>query len=101
MGLDPIGYRSWKGQRSEHARRFLVIADQVTRQKLASLWLIAVLALGIVLNHVFSIIIMSKIKEVTGDLFALAPENAVLVRKHFQNPSNDYLNTDILSYRRL
>jgi ABC-type transport system involved in multi-copper enzyme maturation permease subunit len=59
MGLDPIRYRTWKGQRSEHARRFLVIADQVTRQKLASLWLIAVLALGIVLNHVFSIIVMS------------------------------------------
>lgn len=59
MGLDPIGYRAWKGQRSDHSHRFLVIADQVTRQKLASLWLIAVLALGIVLNHVFNTIIMS------------------------------------------
>lgn len=59
MGLDPIGYRPWKGQRTEHGRRFLVIADEVTKQKLASLWLIAILAMGIVLNHVFSIIILS------------------------------------------
>jgi hypothetical protein len=59
MGLEPIGYRPWKGKRSEHRRRFLVIADQVVRQKLASMWVIAVMALGIVLVHVFSIIIMS------------------------------------------
>lgn len=59
MGLDPIGYRPWKGQRSEHARRFLVIADQVMRQKLASLWLIAVLILGTMAVHLFSIILLS------------------------------------------
>ncbi|MGD0817974.1 MAG: hypothetical protein ABR986_06180 [Methanomassiliicoccales archaeon] len=59
MGLDPIGYRAWKGQRSEHARRFLVISDQVIRQKLSSLWLIAVLILGTMLVHMFNIIILS------------------------------------------
>jgi ABC-type transport system involved in multi-copper enzyme maturation permease subunit len=59
MGLDPIGYRAWKGERSEHGRRFLVIADQVIREKLDSLWLIAVLALGTMLVHMFSIILMS------------------------------------------
>lgn len=59
MGLDPIGYRAWNGQRSEHGRRFLVVADQVIRQKLASLWLIGVLFLGTMLVHMFSIIVMS------------------------------------------
>ena len=59
MGLDPIGYHPWKGQRSKHARRFLVIADQVMRQKLASLWLIAVLVLGTMVVHLFSIILLS------------------------------------------
>ena len=59
MGLDPIGYRPWNGDRSEHARRFLVIADQVMRQKLKSLWLIAVLVLGTMLVHLFSIILLS------------------------------------------
>ena len=59
MGLDPIGYRAWKGQRSEHSRRFLVIADQVMRQKLSSLWLLAVLVLGVMFVHLFSIILLS------------------------------------------
>ncbi|HEY3420050.1 MAG TPA: ABC transporter permease subunit [Methanomassiliicoccales archaeon] len=59
MGLEPIGYRPWKGKRSEHRQRFLVIADQVLRQKTASLWLIGVLILGTMLVHMFSIIIMS------------------------------------------
>jgi ABC-type transport system involved in multi-copper enzyme maturation permease subunit len=59
MGLDPIGYRPWKGERSEHDRRFLVIADQVVRQKLSSLWLLAVLVLGSMLVHMFSIILLS------------------------------------------
>jgi ABC-type transport system involved in multi-copper enzyme maturation permease subunit len=59
MGLDPIGYRAWKGERSEHGRRFLVIADQVVREKLSSLWLLAVLVVGTMLVHMFSIILMS------------------------------------------
>ena len=59
MGLDPIGYRAWKGKRSEHSRRFLVIADQVLRQKLSSLWLLAVLVLGIMFVHLFTIILLS------------------------------------------
>lgn len=59
MGLEPIGYRPWKGDRTEHARRFLVIADQVVRQKLSSLWLLGVLVLGMMLAHVFSIILLS------------------------------------------
>ncbi len=82
MGLDPIGYRPWKGKRSEHARRFLVIADQVMRHKSKSLWVVAVLVLGMMLVHMFNIIILSisphvsltegaMVSEFRSDLFYL------------------------------
>jgi ABC-type transport system involved in multi-copper enzyme maturation permease subunit len=51
MGLNPIEYRPWKGLRSEHGRRPLVIASKVFQQKLRSKWFVALLILGSILAH--------------------------------------------------
>ena len=59
MGLDPIRYKPWNGQRTEHAKRFLVITDHVFRQKLRSKWLLGIIILGSILVWVFPIIIFS------------------------------------------
>jgi ABC-type transport system involved in multi-copper enzyme maturation permease subunit len=59
MGLDPIRYKPWNGQRTEHARRFWVISYSVFKQKLRSKWLIGLIILGMVLVYVFPIFILS------------------------------------------
>jgi ABC-type transport system involved in multi-copper enzyme maturation permease subunit len=59
MGLNPIEYRSWKGQRSEHGRRPLIIAGKVVQQKLGSKWLLGLLILGGFLVHGMSLLFMS------------------------------------------
>jgi ABC-type transport system involved in multi-copper enzyme maturation permease subunit len=69
MGLNPIEYRPWKGQRSEHRRRPLVIAEKVVRQKMRSMWLVGLLILGAFLVHGFSLIFLSIIPHQ-----ALTPE---------------------------
>lgn len=55
MGLAPIEYRPWEGKRTEYSRRFLVISKNVFRQKLRSKWVLAILIIGIILTHVFTI----------------------------------------------
>jgi ABC-type transport system involved in multi-copper enzyme maturation permease subunit len=59
MGVTPIEYRPWEGKRTEHYRRFLVISKNVFRQKLKSRWILAILIIGIILTHVFSIIFLT------------------------------------------
>lgn len=59
MGVTPIEYRPWEGKRTEHYRRFLVISKNVFRQKLKSKWILAILIIGIILTHVFSIIFLT------------------------------------------
>lgn len=59
MGISPIEYRPWEGKRVEHYRRFLVISKNVFRQKLKSKWVLAILIIGIILTHVFSIIFLT------------------------------------------
>jgi ABC-type transport system involved in multi-copper enzyme maturation permease subunit len=59
LGISPIEYRPWEGKRTEYYRRFLVISKNVFRQKLKSKWVLAILIIGIILTHVFSIIFFS------------------------------------------
>ncbi|UCG71058.1 MAG: ABC transporter permease subunit [Thermoplasmata archaeon] len=59
MGITPIEYRPWDGKRTEYYRRFLVISKNVFGQKLKSKWILAILIIGIILTHVFSIIFMT------------------------------------------
>jgi ABC-type transport system involved in multi-copper enzyme maturation permease subunit len=54
--VTPIEYRPWDGKRTDYWRRFLVISNNVFRQKLKSKWVLALLIIGVILTHVFSII---------------------------------------------
>lgn len=80
MGLDPIGYKPWTGERTEHAKRFLVISSQVVRQKLRSKWLIGLMVLGIVLIYVLPIIIysLSPHESLTVETMLEVLQNGVL-----------------------
>ncbi|HSV41916.1 MAG TPA: ABC transporter permease subunit [Methanomassiliicoccales archaeon] len=68
MSLDPIGYKPWSGKRTEHNRRPLVIADHILNYKIRSIWLIGLMILGMVLVHVFPLMINSLVyhKELTA-----------------------------------
>jgi len=59
MGITPIEYRPWTGKRTEHGRRFLVIADRILRHSLSSKWFLAVLILGLFLAFALNIIFLS------------------------------------------
>jgi ABC-type transport system involved in multi-copper enzyme maturation permease subunit len=59
MGLTPIEYRAWKGQRTEHTKRFLVIADSILRHSLRSKWFLAVLIIGTFLTFALPTIFLS------------------------------------------
>ncbi|MCX6650387.1 MAG: ABC transporter permease subunit [Methanomassiliicoccales archaeon] len=61
MGLDPIGYKPWAGKRTEHNRRFLVIADAILRHKLKGKWFLGMLILGTFLVHILPLIIYSTV----------------------------------------
>ena len=61
MGLDPIGYKPWTGERTEHGRRFLVVAESIFRHKLKAKWFLALLILGTILVHVMPLIAHSLI----------------------------------------
>lgn len=59
MGLNPIGYKPWEGKRTEHNRRFLVIADSIIRQKLRGKWFLGMLIIGTFLVHILPLILQS------------------------------------------
>ena len=80
MGLDPIRYKPWNGQRTEHAKRFLVITDHVFRQKLRSKWLLGIIILGSILVWVFPIII-----------FSLSPHDSLTAEMMLETLQNDVL----------
>ncbi|UCF08718.1 MAG: ABC transporter permease subunit [Thermoplasmata archaeon] len=61
VGVTPIEYRPWDGKRTDYYRRFLVISRNVLRQKLKSKWILALLIIGVILVHVFSIIFLTVI----------------------------------------
>jgi ABC-type transport system involved in multi-copper enzyme maturation permease subunit len=81
MGLDPIRYKPWNGQRTEHARRFWVISDNVLKQKLRSKWLIGLIILGMVLVFVFPIILLSMAPHdsLTAEMMLEVLQNDVLI----------------------
>ncbi len=51
MGINPIEYRPWKGERTAQNLRFYVIARSIIRHKVRSLGVIALLVLGFLLVH--------------------------------------------------
>jgi len=59
MGLNPIGYKPWDGKRTEHGRRFLVVAESILRHKLKTKWFLALLIIGTFLVHVMPLFIYS------------------------------------------
>lgn len=61
MGLDPIGYKPWNGERTEHGRRFLVVAESILRHKLKAKWFLALLIIGTFLVHIMPLFIYSMI----------------------------------------
>ena len=61
MGLDPIGYKPWSGERTEHGRRFLVVAESILRHKLKAKWFLALLVIGTFLVHIMPLFIFSLI----------------------------------------
>jgi ABC-type transport system involved in multi-copper enzyme maturation permease subunit len=80
MGLDPIRYKPWKGHRTEHAKRFLVITNHVFRQKLRSKWLLGIIILGSILVWVFPILI-----------FSLSPHDSLTTEMMLETLQNDVL----------
>ena len=56
MGIDPIRYKPWSGERTGTLDRFFIIAKTFFLQKLKSKWILAFLILGIILMYVFNII---------------------------------------------
>ncbi|MHC1679943.1 MAG: ABC transporter permease [Methanomassiliicoccales archaeon] len=59
MGLDPIGYKPWDGERTEHGRRFLVVAESIFRHKLKAKWFLAIFIIGTFLVHIMPLFIYS------------------------------------------
>lgn len=56
MGINPIEYRPWVGQRTAQKARFYVIAISVLNHKIKSVGVIVLLALGFFLVHVMQIL---------------------------------------------
>ncbi|MCE5296326.1 MAG: ABC transporter permease [Euryarchaeota archaeon] len=56
MGLSPIEYHPWNGKRTEHGRRFVVIAESILRRSIGSRWFLAVLIIGTFLTFALPII---------------------------------------------
>jgi ABC-type transport system involved in multi-copper enzyme maturation permease subunit len=70
MGLDPIGYKPWSGERTEHGRRFLVVAESILRHKLKAKWFLALLVIGTFLVHIMPLFIFSLMphRELEADV---------------------------------
>ncbi len=58
MGINPIEYRAWKGERSAQGSRLYVIARSIFKHKLRSLGVIVLLALGFLLLHTTNLVFM-------------------------------------------
>lgn len=72
MGLNPIGYKPWTGKRTDHGRRFQVIADFIFRRNLGSKWFLGVLIIGTFLTFALPIILLSITphESLTGQMMA-------------------------------
>lgn len=67
MGIDPIRYKPWSGERTNTWNRVFIIAKTFFRQKLKSKWLLAFLILGVILVFVFPIIFNAMMPHETLD----------------------------------
>jgi len=56
MGISPIEYHAWKGERTAQNLRLYVIARSVFRHKIRSLGVIILLVIGFLIVHAFSLI---------------------------------------------
>lgn len=56
MGINPIEYRAWKGDRSAQKARMYVIARSVFRHKMKATGVLVILALGFLFLHAFQLI---------------------------------------------
>ncbi len=59
MSIDPIRYKPWTGERSNHFQRIFVISKTFFMQKLKSKWILLLLILGIFISVVFPIFMYS------------------------------------------
>jgi len=67
MGIDPIRYKPWSGERTGTLDRTYIMAKTFFLQRLKSKWVIAFLILGLIVTYVFSILIYSFIPHETLD----------------------------------
>ena len=65
MGIDPIGYKPWKGKRAGYYERIFVISTTMFRQKLKSKWILLLLILGMMLVYIFPIITFSLVPHLS------------------------------------
>ncbi len=72
MGINPIEYRPWKGQRTAQNARFYVIARSILNHKIRSVGVIVLLALGFFLVHVMQILttVFSPHEGLEGDVMS-------------------------------
>jgi ABC-type transport system involved in multi-copper enzyme maturation permease subunit len=56
MGISPIEYHAWKGERTAQNRRLYAIARSVFKHKIASIGVIVLLVIGFLFVHAFSLI---------------------------------------------
>ena len=72
MGIDPIRYKPWSGERTGNWDRVFIIAKTFFRQKLKSKWVLAFLILGVILVFVFPIIFNAMMPHETLDAETMA-----------------------------
>ncbi|MDD1756555.1 MAG: ABC transporter permease [Methanomassiliicoccales archaeon] len=79
MGLNPVEYRPWNGQRNRQARRFLVVAESIFHHDLRSKWFLAVLIIGTFLAFALNIYLVSSSphESLTPELMAGQMQNAL------------------------
>jgi len=56
VGISPIEYRRWKGDRTPYSARLLTVAERVVRCSLRKKSVLVLMVLGVLLVHVFPLI---------------------------------------------
>jgi len=74
MGIDPIRYKPWSGERTGTLDRVFIIAKTFFLQKLKSKWVMAFLILGLLLMFVFPIIFNALMPHETLEAHTMANE---------------------------
>lgn len=72
MGIDPIRYKPWSGERTGTLDRVFIIAKTFFLQKLKSKWVMAFLILALLLMFVFNIIFNAFMPHETLDALTMA-----------------------------